>query len=151
MQFKVKDLAIGVSAHKLVDLDKLCLFPTKWCRYFISSIPCRPCTFLITDIIDCTPCSILNSRIPTDGPCGVAHSTCYNTELFVLDVRELVINPGDIDLVREQFGEFLNVVQARGEEVTKAMTPQSVEQIDLVEGELKAALAEVQALRKQLK
>ena len=27
MQFKVKDLAIGVSAHKLIDLDKLCLFP----------------------------------------------------------------------------------------------------------------------------
>ncbi|MCO5183991.1 MAG: hypothetical protein M9928_11640 [Anaerolineae bacterium] len=150
MQFKVKDLAIGVSAHKLIDLDKLCLFPTRRCRYFITTIHCKPCTW-IPSIIQCDPCTLLITEIPiTDGPCGLAHTTCLDTLLYVLDVRQLVINPDDLGLVREQMDKFFNVVTERGAEVARAMAPQTLEQVDLVESELKAALEEIQVLRDRL-
>jgi hypothetical protein len=73
-----------------------------------------------------------------------------DSRLWVIDMERLVINPDDIKVVQGQLNEALKAVSARAKEVSRDMMPQTAEQAEMLETELKAALAEVQAVSKKL-
>jgi len=76
---------------------------------------------------------------------------CGGTELVVIDLRKLVVNPEVIKEVQSELEEVLKVAAERGVEINKSMAPQTKAQAELLEAELKAALEEVQKLKGTLK
>jgi hypothetical protein len=61
----------------------------------------------------------------------------------VLDLKRLVVNPSDINMVQEQLEQVLKAVEVRGAEVTQDMEVQSLKQAEFLETQLEAALDEV--------
>jgi hypothetical protein len=161
-EFKIKNLMIDVvSGVQVPDLDKLCLRPTKlpgcWfprsCMRFISPCgiwtPCPirsidPCHFMRTTILECIGESMgcAGSDLPI---------ACGGTELVVIDLGKLLVNPELINEVRAELDEVLKIASERGVQLTKALAPQTKAQAELLETELKAALEEVQKLKGNLK
>jgi hypothetical protein len=64
-----------------------------------------------------------------------------------------VFDPGQIDpaAIRERMKAELAAAQAEEETIAEAMRPQTVEQVDLLEGKLKEAMAELAKRREELK
>ncbi|MFL7808024.1 MAG: hypothetical protein AB8I80_05315, partial [Anaerolineae bacterium] len=85
------------------------------------------------------------------GGCGVNYSTCMDTQLYVIDIERLVINPDDIKVVQAQLNEALQAVAVRGKEIAQDMAPQTLEQAEMLEADLHGALEEVQALKNRLR
>jgi len=73
-----------------------------------------------------------------------------NTELFVIDVERLVVNPDDIRVVQAQVGKLLEAVETRAPEVACDLAPRTAEQAALLEQGLKAALEKVKQIKKKL-
>ena len=147
-EFRLKNLMIDVLDRSVRDkFPDLCLFPTRYCRFFISR--CIQPTFIACrfDTIDCL---ITNHCLLTNGGCGVNYSTCYQTDLFIIDLKTLVINPADIRVVQQQLKEVFSAVEERAAEVQHNMAPQSIEQINVLEDQLKGALDELANLKKQM-
>jgi len=148
-RFKVQDLMVDVVAPNLDRLGRYCLFPTKVCPHL--TLACPDDTFIVCwQGLTVDPCGgrLTMDCLITDG-CGVNYSTCWQSELFVIDVEKLVINPKEIDVLREQVDVLLNAAGERGSEVTQAMQPQNLAQAELLEEQLSAALKEVQKIKKQ--
>jgi hypothetical protein len=151
-RFKVQDLLVDVVAPNLERLGKFCVFPTKACPQLTLVCPNNthiacwlgvtpdPCGRGVT--VDCL-------LTITDG-CGANYSTCFQTDLFIIDVRKLIINPKEIDVLREQVNVLLEAAGARGQELAREMQPQNLAQAELLEENLAAALEEVQALKERL-
>lgn len=154
-QFKVQDLLVDVVAPNLERLGQFCLFPTKYCKFL--TLDCPQNTFILCvwgNTYD--PCRLDASLIPcggglTDGGgCGANYSTCWQSELFLLDIEKLLINPAEIDQVREQVNTLLEAVSSRAKEVQQDMQPKTLAQAELLEQELQEALEEVQQLKERL-
>ena len=147
--FRIKDLAINVASAKIADIDKICLFPTRQCGYLLSQ-GCRPCSFYISDPCwhwtqNCGACSFLS-----DG-CGLNYSTCWRSDIFLINIKDLVINPADVTIVRQQMDAVLKAVQERGAEIAASMRPQTAAQIEMLEKQLSEALKELGTLKKEIK
>lgn len=179
-EFKIKNLMVDVvSGVQVPDLDKLCLWPTAHCVFprtcytvitclFACSklptcwFPCslRPTCPLHTCLFGCsfhpTTCplhtTILYCTPPSEGCEGTEMVVgCGDSELLVIDLQKLVINPELIKEVQAELDHVLNAVAERGVEINKAMAPQTLAQAEVLEKELKAALEEVQKLKGNLK
>ena len=152
-QFKVKNLMVDVVSAKAAEIaGPICLFPTNACHHFtlqcrLNTLACADHTMVCRDptVFGC----FKGSCFISDG-CGVNYSTCMDTRLWVIDMERLVINPDDIKVVQGHLNEALKELRVRGEEVTQDMQPQTVQQAEMLEDHLKAALEEVQAVKKNL-
>ncbi|MCB1906020.1 MAG: hypothetical protein KDH15_01520 [Rhodocyclaceae bacterium] len=152
-QFKVKNLMVDIASAKLDEIaGAICHFPTNACVNF--TLHCRLNTYHCPDrSLLCrnptlTAC-FRGSCFLSDG-CGVNYSTCMDTRLWVIDFERLVINPDDIKAVQGQLNEALKALSVRSEEISHDMKPKTVEQAEMLEAGLKAALEEVQAARKEM-
>ncbi|CAG0936697.1 hypothetical protein TFLX_05580 [Thermoflexales bacterium] len=171
--FKIKNLMIDVvSAARVPDLDKLCVFPTNVncgniiskCLKFLScamltkDVPCGPCTVLNTKCgiyyvtHFCDGCSIISPIVAECAGVSVECAGsdlpvgCAGSEWAVIDLRKLVINPELIKEVQAELDEVLKAVAERGVEINKAMAPQTQAQAEALEKELTTALEEVRKL-----
>ena len=149
-RFQVKNLSVDIVSSAAAELTpQLCLFPTKRCPHFSLRCPVNTYIFCYRQItVDC-PFFSVDCLLTRDG-CGLNYSTCLDSRLFIIDVERLVINPGDIKVVQKQVGDLLKGVEARATEVAQDMAPQTVEQADLLEKNLTAALTEVRRIKKEL-
>ena len=150
-EFKIKNLMIDVVAADKAKLGELCLFPTKYCRFL--SIHCPKDTYIVCDWItqwckgqtlDCMASCFVS------GGCGVNYSTCWNSELFMIDIKQLVINPDEINVLRDQLDEVFKAVEVRALEVEADMAPKNLEQAEYVESQLQNALKHVQNLKRKM-
>lgn len=149
-QFKVKNLMIDVVSADLEGrLGELCLFPTNHCPSF--SLICPNQTFIgcFWRTINCLITDCLRSCFISDG-CGLNYSTCFQTDIWIIDLKRLIINPDDITVVQDQLNQALKALGTRADEVGKNMRPQTIEQAEMLEQHLKQALDEVQRLKKEL-
>jgi Asp/Glu/hydantoin racemase len=69
------------------------------------------------------------------------------SETIIIDTRTLVINPEQVEHVREQLNDVLSVVAGE----TRMAALQTRKQADMLENELEAALKEVQKIKQGLK
>lgn len=76
---------------------------------------------------------------------------CGDSELLVIDLEKLVVNPKLIKEVQAELEQVLNAVRDRGIEIDKEMAPQTLAQAEAIEKELQVALEEVQRLKGTLK
>jgi hypothetical protein len=72
----------------------------------------------------------------------------------VADTPDLVGNPAvqleQLDVLRAQLEQAMAAVDERGVQLQKQARPQTREEIDMLEEQLKAALEELQAMRKEM-
>ncbi len=141
-EFRIKNLMIDVTARDIVDrIGGLCRFPTRFCNGFLS--PCIyptkwHCQF---GTIDC---------LISDG-CGPNYSGCYGgTDIWLLDTKTLVINPEDLVKVKADFGELVKAIEVRAAEVKTDMRPRNLEQVQMLQEQLKLALDELDQIKKEL-
>jgi hypothetical protein len=166
--FKIKNLMVDVvSSAPVPDLDKLCKSPTLFCYitgcqkkpsihqcdWGAPSIACavRACSMLPTMI----PC-ISDTCLVCNDPSVACEGThvpiaCGDSELLVIDLEKLVVNPELIKDVQAELDQVLKAVAKRGVEINKEMAPQTLAQAELLEKELTAALEEVKRLKGSLK
>ena len=157
-EFKVKNLMIDVVSAGVGELGAICAFPTRDCPHLSLICPgdthiCRQPTFIICDkgTIVCPAISKIDCEKGTfDHTCGPNYSTCWQSELWVVDLKRLLVNPDDIRVVREQLDHVMRAVESRGVEIAKDMQPQTRQQAEFLEQQLEVALREVQELKNQL-
>jgi hypothetical protein len=147
--FKVKDLMIDVTSIELAKKTKdlgLCRFPTKWCGALLSRCPDN--SLCLNRSVFC-PTDTLRCPGVTDG-CGLNYSTCLDSRFFLVDLEKLVINPDDINIVRDQMEQVLKAAEVRGTEVAENLRPQTMEQAEFLEQHLEAALDQIREMKDEL-
>lgn len=168
--FKVKNLSVTLGDAEQVQAKQYCLFPT--CHTIScpgASVFCHwpTCHWISCRWLSCnfhsvpTGCGIFNSPCATlspcggftePGTCGLAHSTLPPTTFDTLThVIKQVEDPAILETLRGQMDEIISAVKDRGVEIEKGYGPRSLKDAETLERELKAALAEVQKMKKGLK
>ena len=139
--FKIKDLAINISDVNFPDLEKVCRFPTKVaCGIVLTKIPCKLLTMTCIARSDPCLCTGLQS-IPCRGTDPCTCSGCYGaSEILVINIRDLLINPEAIAGVREELNGLMEAAQKQSVEVAKAMQPATKAQVAAVKQKLTEAL-----------
>ncbi len=161
MPFRVKDILIDVL------LPQPCAFHTTiLCHHFCTHIPsfCHVgCTFQIT-------CHFHHSVIPCGLHCTHLWSGCQ-FQTFPCPGGSIVcpggsiacpggsacggsiLDPGLLDpaVIKERMKAEMAAAQAMEETMAEAMRPQTLEQVDLLEGKLKEALEDLSKRRDELR
>jgi hypothetical protein len=161
-EFKIRNLMVDVvSGVQVPDLDKLCLFPTNVCWFERSCLLyiSRTCIGIsdLCHLIRTDPCRIMHTRpLQCQGesvPCAGSNLPmgCDGSDVVIIDLRQLVVNPDVIQEVQAELNQVLQAVHDRGIELNRTMAPQTLAQAELLENELKAALEEVQKMKGGLK
>jgi len=116
------------------------------CRFWPSRFPPTGCWNYPT-IIDCGHFISEHCGPLTPDPCGPISPV-------VADTPDLVGNPAvqleQLDVLRAQLEQAMAAVDERGVQLQKQARPQTREEIDMLEEQLKAALEELQAMRKEM-
>jgi predicted nucleic acid-binding Zn-ribbon protein len=68
----------------------------------------------------------------------------------MIDIKQLVINPDEINVLRNQLDEVFKAVEVRALEVEADMAPKNLDQAEYVESQLQEALKHVQTLKKKM-
>lgn len=168
--FKVRDLMINVLPEGnpvplgggFCPIGTICAAltncgPLSWCGpgntfcnwktcHWITPFHCQPCTFAFT------------VTITTTFPTGCGPVTCGITELTVTDPGTIVINPAigmqgpeALATLRAQLTQALANLDEQQKVADQALQPKSVGDAELLEKKLEEALAEVRALKEQLR
>ncbi len=156
-EFRVKNLMIDVVKADTQKLEPICRFPSNAClltdacpRY--TFIVCKGLTRCPGNTFVCPDRTLVceNYTVIDDG-CGLNYSTCFRSDVFVLDIRKLVVNPDDIGVLREQLGTLVDALERQSVVVNKSMAPSTKAQAEVLEAELEKALKEVKAAKAKLK
>lgn len=137
------------------------------CSQFVS-VPCGPCSQLITMPTGCGPCSQIVSipcgqcsQLISDpcGPCSQVMScpggsikcpavSCAGGSRFELDRDDITVNPAEgLAVLKQQLQEALVEVEAQESALEAASKPKSVEEIDELKKQLLAAVEELDEQR----
>lgn len=167
--FKVKNLSVSIGeAEQAIQpgiTPQLCIFPSH-CNFhtpitcnFHTPITCHfrtPITCWTPTIDTCAfntcgifsdPCGFITPR-----GCGVAHSTLPETTFDGLSpVIRTVSDPGVLEALQTQLDEAMVAIKEHGVELEQGLLPRTLEDAEMLESEMEAALKEVRKLKKSLK
>jgi len=166
-EFRIKNLMVDVvSALEFPDVDKLCRWPTQFCGVVFTkcfkyiSRPCLAPSCRVPSL-DCLPCSqritmcqgacSFISPIVEDCPGRSLVACPGGSEILVIDIHDLLINPELVQEVQVELEQVMKAVQERGVALNKAMAPQTKAQAEALEKELEVALEEIKRLKGTLK
>ncbi len=91
----------------------------------------------------CRGCSLVHCSLPS---CG--HHSCVVTP--ITGRLNEVLEPEDLEILKEQLTEALQEVELRQEVVKQQLQPQTIEDVDALETRLNEALAELRTVRERL-
>lgn len=85
------------------------------------------------------------------GGCGLNYSTCPDGSVFTLRAHLAnVVNPAELKLLRGELDAAVELAKQRQVDLEKQSTPSSLDEVKTLEAQLKSALEEVQARKKEL-
>jgi hypothetical protein len=135
-RFNLKNLMTQIRP----ELERAICWPYSGCRYFITWCNWWTCNWWT--VIDC-PAFTLRCPAFTIDPCEPFSQ-------YIEDPRDIVVNPEVINTLRAQLTRALEEIDLHEKMAQEQYSPQSMDEIDQLEGELKSALEELQARRDQL-
>jgi hypothetical protein len=156
--FRVRDLMIDVVP---TEIDIHCPTPrslvlcgtafTRFCRYLISWDPCRyfltrdPCRYVLSG----DPCGAAISVPPVSLECPYDFLETIRLTP-VINPGEIVATPQELGLLKTQLRQALANVEEHERLSEQRMRPQTMEEVDMLEQRLTAALEEIKGLRDQI-
>jgi hypothetical protein len=158
------DVAAGGNVAQLT--PQICLWPTFTVCHFITP---QTCHYLISCLYPsghCVTPTPLTCWTPTpDGcwtlspdPCGHLSPVCELSmtptvlETFKATTPVLAVaSDKELDAIRADLERVIETARARGMQTGPAARPQTAAEVDMLERELKAALKEVQDMKKEMK
>ncbi|MEL7330874.1 MAG: hypothetical protein AAFN12_01430 [Cyanobacteria bacterium J06560_2] len=167
MQFKVKDLMINVIPDPTDEVGLTCANGVTFNNCFRTTlIGCNGCTLTVTQVVD--PCNggptfVVPTRVTTG--CGVNYSTCFAGSNFAETVQQTTLvqhttrtilegNPlsasENLATLKQGLKEALSQVEAQEKLVAESLKPQSLEELEVLDEKLTAALEDVRSRKAQM-
>lgn len=104
----------------------------------------------LTHEIELLPC-FARTLLPGGGGCGLNFSTCPDGSVFTLRAHiTAVVNPAELQLLRNELDAAVDLAKQRMGDLEKELTPQSLEDVNRLEEQLKGALDELKARKREL-
>lgn len=162
-RFRVRNLTVSLGRD--IDVDRVlcllgtracfggtvwCLYPTEGCCGPVWSYPGggvqitrAPETITFPECV-----RVISDRcLRTDG-CGLNYSTCWGGSRF--DFRDVTDFVKVVEVLHDDLAKATAELEEVLPEIQQAAMPQTVEEIDAAEAEIKAALEHLQDLRKRM-
>lgn len=144
------------------NIQTVCLWPTH-CNF--GSIYCNAPTLLTCWGVSPQTCwniTCLQSQLPcrfnSPDPCGALSPVCdMSMTPTILDTIQgtspIILQASDAELeaLRADMDTVIKTIRERGSEIAEGGRPKTREQVEMLERELKSALKEVEAMKKEMK
>lgn len=125
-----------------------------WCCGFVSPWTCHVLISPRTCQVWISPDTCRFNVSPFD-PCGViSRDPCGAISPVVQRPDTVLVNPADelaqLEAMRGQLEELMHAIDERGVQLQQQARPQTREEVEMLEEQLKAALEEIQAMKKDM-
>jgi hypothetical protein len=153
--FRVKNLSVSIGKQEIGNVCHIlnsCSPPTwKFCQGY-TTFCVNTCNPLSCNGASVVPCAQLSCPIISIDHCLPTHVLPDPTTVIQVtpEIIKMVENPDVLDLLRGQLEEALTVAKARGVEIEERMRPQTLQDVESLETELRAALEELRSMKKKM-
>lgn len=154
-RFKVKDLMFDVLPLEAVEAGaevqqfcwrtchyyiSRCHYHISRCHYYISRCHyyTRHCGWFISEWCHLTRTDLILEQCPA------------GSEIPEIDPRIREFDPRELGVLRKQLQMELEQVEAAEKRVAEQMAPQTIEEVELLQGKLREALGELDALKERM-
>ncbi len=168
--FRIRDLMVDVVPSEARDLELYCgsprtfilcglavtnpcrvLFSRDPCRYLLSRDPCRllasydPCRFVFSG----DPCAGGMTIPPVSLECPYELTDVIRTTQ-VINAGAIQATPEELVTLKAQLQQALANIEAQERVAQEQLRPQTIEQVDLIEQQMTAALDELKVIREEI-